>query len=337
MNTSFISNLWPSLKRWCAGGFRPVAVLTWEWTIMRVLLALLVVTDLQEFKPFTFTNQPDPRGLSHAMDLSFLGKEGTIDLSSFDRIDVPGIGMLRFDGPGWFDTMLVLSLILGVMYASGRFLKVCTPLLALVHLLPWTLSNSQGFTHHGHQLVTMVLLVQSAVLFWWAWRKPSDERGLPLRSYLVYYTQGMVAVSYVTCAVTKLLATRGTWLWTSNNICIELVKSHRLQYYGDLDAQYAGDPTAAMWLLQHPWTTRLLFDAGFCLELLAIVALRDRRWALIMGLSIIAFHRSVWWLMKLEFPNHEALIVIFLVNVPFWIWWLAKGRTTHPLAAAQTP
>lgn len=301
--------------------------MSWEWLIMRLLMAVLVFADLQEFKPFTFTSQPEPRGIAQVVDLSFLGHEGPINLGALGRLDLPVFGMVRFDGPGWFDTMAVLALLLGAVYAWGRWLAVVTPLLALVHLLPWTLSNSQGFTHHGHQLVSMVLVVQSGVHLWWAWYRRQGETPLPLRSYLVFYTQGMIAISYVTCAFTKLLATRGGWLWTSNNICIEIVKSHRLQYYSGLEPEFAADPAGAHWLLEHPWTTRLLFDSGFFLELLAIVALRDRKWALITGLAIIGFHQSVWWLMKLEFPNHLTLIEIFLVNVPFWCWWLVKGRS----------
>lgn len=85
------------------------------------------------------------------------------------------------------------------------------------------------------------------------------------------------------------------------------------------------DPEIAVWLVQHPWLTSI-FGGGFFLELFAFLALRNRPWALLIGLAIISFHRSVRWLMRLEFEMHEWLIWIFLVNVPFWFWWTLSGQ-----------
>lgn len=295
---------------------------------MRLFLAVLVFYSLQEFKPYTFDEQSVPRGLARLFDLTFLHHNGPIDLSAFDRFAIPGIGTVRLDGPGWFDTIIVLAATLGALYVWGRGLLITLPLLTLVHMIPWTYSNSQGYTHHGHQLLSMVLGVQTLVVWWWqirAWRgKATPPAGLP--GHLLYYSQGMVVFSYVACAVTKLINSKGLWLWRSNYICIELIKSQRLDYYADLAPESAGDPPAAMWLLNHPWTTRILFDMGFFVELLAFVALKNRPWALLVGCSIIAFHQSVWFLMRLEFPMHEYLIAIFLINIPFWLWWGVKGR-----------
>jgi hypothetical protein len=328
--------VWQRVKQglagWSHGRFVPVPAHGWEWFFMRLFMAALVFYSLQDFKPYTFeSQQPDAaKGLARVFDLGFLHERGPVDLSGIKRVEVPLIGTVRLTGPGWFDTVVVLSGVLGLLYIWGRGLIITLPLLAIVHTLPWTYSNSQGFTHHGIQLVSMVLIVQSLVVWWWQIRKWRGLR-LPetgLASHLIYYSQGMVAFSYVACAVTKIINSKGLWLWRSNNICIEFIKSHRLEYYKDLNPANAGDPDSAVWLLNHPWITRLLFGSGFFIELLAFVALRNRPWALLTGLSIIAFHRSVWWLMRLEFPLHEWLILIFLVNVPFWCWWVTKGKSS---------
>lgn len=337
MTPSRTQNFKQALGRWASGGFIPASSYGREWFFMRLLMALLVCYSLLEFKPFGFDGQPVPRGLAHFFDLTFLSHQGPVDLSGWGkRIEVPMLGAIRIHGPGWYDTIFLSSLVLGALYVRGRGLLVTLPLLALVHTLPWTLSNSQGFTHHGLQLVSMVLIVQSVVVWWWQVRRwrggPSLE--LPLRSYLIYYSQGMVAFSYVTCAVSKLINSKGLWLFKSNNICIEIIKSFRLDYYANLDPAVAGQPPAALWLLHHPMFTRLVFDTGFFIELLAFVALRSRGWALFTGLTIIVFHRSVWWLMRLEFPMHEWLLLIFLVNVPYWLERLSQ-RARGPLLSAK--
>jgi hypothetical protein len=341
MKSSPFTRLKPAIARWCQAGFVPQPAQGWEWFFMRLFLAVLVFYSLQEFKPYTFDEQSVPRGLARLFDLTFLHENGPIDFSTLKRLEIPMLGTIRLHGTGWFDTVVVLSAVLGALYVWGRGLLITLPLLALLHTIPWTFSNSQGYTHHGNQLVSMVLIVQAIVVWWWQiriWRgKPRLPAGL--EGHLIYYSQGMVALSYVACAITKIINSKGLWLWRSNNICIELIKSHRLEYYEKLSPELAGDPPAAIWLLNHPWTTRLLFDAGFFVELLAVIALRNRPWALLVGCSIIAFHRSVWVLMRLEFPMHEYLIAIFLVNVPFWVWWAAKGRrlptmTSPPAHAA---
>lgn len=327
MIAAFTSRSREALSRWCAGRFVPEPCHGWEWFFMRLFMALLVISSLQEFKLFDFDRQSEPRGLAHWFDLTFLSRPGPIDLSLWiQRINLPFGGMFRLHGPGWFDTTTLVSLVLGTLYVWGRGLRFTLPLLSLVHILPWTLNNSQGYTHHGSQLISLVLIVQTIVV-WWP-RSPAD---LPLRSYLVYYSRGMVAFSYVACAFTKLIKTKGLWLLKSNYICIELIKTHRLDYYGRLSPELAGDPPSATWLLQHPMITRLAFDSGFFVELLAFVALRDRKWALIAGIVIISFHRSVWWLMRLEFASHEWLTLIYLVNLPFWCWCLCQ-RKNKPLS-----
>ncbi len=326
MMKTFLSRIREFLSGWSAGKFIPEPGPGWEWTFMRLFMAVLVFVSVQETKPFLFDTQPVPRGIAHFFDITFLSHQGPINfLDWFKSIDVPLFGRIKPHGPGWYDTIMVLAGVIGALYVWGRGLLVTLPLLTLVHLLPWTLNNSQGYTHHGLQLVTMTLVAQTVVVWWWQirrWRgKPLPA--LPLHSQLIYYSRGMVAFSYVVCAVTKIINSKGLWLLRSKYICIEIVKSHRYEYYERLDPQFAQDPASAVWLLNHPLLTCIAFDSGFFIELLAFVALRNRAWALATGLAIIAFHRSVWLLMSLQFPMHEYLVLIYLVNLPFWCWWLA--------------
>lgn len=335
MNPAPMTRLKHIIAGWFRGGFVPSSVHAFEWALMRLFVSILVVWSLQTSKPFTFDAQPWPRGLARLFDLTFLHGAGPVDLSAFSKIALIADTGLRIHGPGWFDTVFLAALVAGVLYTWGRGLLFALPLLALAHTIPWTLYDSQGYTHHGHQLLSMILVIQSVIVWWWKvrhWRrKPLPAFSLP--DALVFYSQGMIAVAYVTCAITKLVNSKGLWLWKSNNICIEIIKSRRLDYYSGTSNSTADAATAALWLLNHPWTTRILFDSGFFIELFAFIALRSRVWSLATGLAIISFHRSVWALMRLEFPEHERLIFIFLVNVPYWIWWLGKGRRSQPAAS----
>jgi hypothetical protein len=212
----------------------------------------------------------------------------------------------------------------GLWYLWGTGLRWSTLGLFLVINTVRTYFNSQNYTHHGTQLVTLCLLAQCLTAWWYHWRGRS--LALPLRSYTVYYTQGIIAISYVASALTKFINSKGLWLYRSKYICVELIKTHRLDYYRELDPALAGDPSLATWLLMHPFPAQLMFGAGFLLEATALLALHSRKMALFIGLSIIAMHESIDFIMKLHFVNHEWLALIFLVNPLFWIWWALQRR-----------
>jgi hypothetical protein len=219
-----------------------------------------------------------------------------------------------------------LVAVFGLWYLWGRGLRWSTLGLFCVINVVRTHFNSQGYTHHGTQLVTLCLLTQCLTAWWYRWR--GKKLVLPLRSYAVYYTQGIILISYVASALTKFINSKGLWLYRSKYICAELIKTHKLDYYRELDPLLSAAPAHATWLMQHPFVAQLLFGVGFFLEAFAIVGLHSRFWALLLGVSIIAMHESIDLIMKLHFVNHEWLALIFLVNPLFWCWWLARGKAT---------
>jgi len=85
------------------------------------------------------------------------------------------------------------------------------------------------------------------------------------------------------------------------------------------------------WLAEHPWTTRLFFSPGLFLELLAFVALWGRRPAAFIGMGLLIMHYVIGIVMGLRFSAHEWLLLIFLVNMPYWIWrGILKVRDEKP-------
>jgi hypothetical protein len=293
---------------WIGGGYMPESIRGWEWAVMRLGFACLVMWEFRDWHPFDFAGQPSPVGLAKLVNLTWLHSA-------------------RPFGFSMFQVTLAVAAVCSVAYVFNVALRWVLPVLALGHTLIWTYYNSQGYQHHGHQLVTMVLWVQVGVVWWTRGVTPAE-----LRAWLWYYVRGIVLFSYTTSALTKIVASRGLWLWNSKYLCAELVKSHRLSYYKELDPALAGDPPATMWLLHHPFVAQIMFGIGFFIELFAWLGLRDRRCSAIMGAAIIIMHFNIAWLMRLNFDNHVWLCAIFLLNVPGWIA-VASSRLAKPQPA----
>lgn len=287
------------IAAWFRGGFVPEPLGSMEWLFLRLSFAALVLWTMNDPHPFDFPGQPAPVGMARWINLSWLHRDGM------------------------FQIVLGITSALCLLYVVGRGLIVVLPLLTFLHVAVWTYSDSQGATHHGLQLVSMVLLAQTLTVFW-KWRAAPEV----LRANLWYYSRGMVLFSYVASALTKTIDTRGLWVWRSKYFPIELVKSWRMEYLDKFDPAYAGDPTAAFWLQQHPLVAQIVFGSGFFLELFAFLGLRDRAWSAFIGVLLVLMHFSIGWLMLLEFENHQWLALIFLINLPGWILLWRKNENT---------
>ena len=323
MTSPAFHDLKQKFAAWVRGGFAPEAISAWEWLLMRAGFAGIVMVAFLDWHPFDAMKKASPVGLARFFDLMWLSHEG-----AFERLVAPLEKSLGLpDYPGRFETMLLIGTVCCVLYVLNVGLRWVLPVLGLSHTLIWTHFNSQGFQHHGHQLVSMVLWVHVLVLWW----KRTADAG-ELRAWLWFYVRGLVLFSYVASALSKIINSRGLWLWNSQYIPAEIMKSHRLSYYKELDPAMAGDPVVALWLREHIFAGQLMFGMGFFLELLAWVGLRDRKWSALVGMAIILFHWSVGWLMRLDFDNHIWLCAVFLLNIPGWIY-LSSSRLARPALA----
>lgn len=296
------------LRAWFRGGFNPDPISALDWTLMRAAFAALVLATFWDRHPYAFSGQPSPVGIARWVDLTFLGHDASRGV------------------------MLGLACVCCAAYAAGFALRLVLPLLTSAQVALYTFQNSQGFTDHGVQLVSMVLLFQTIVV-WWKRGETADK----LRAWLWFYSRGIILFSYVASALTKFINTRGLWIWRSKHLCIEAVKTRRYSYYKDLDPALLGDPPAAMWLLQHPAAAQVVFGIGFFIEALAFLGLRDRRWSALAGLTIIAMHQGIIWIMDLAFVNHQWLCLIFLVNPAGWLLILLRKGQTGPLNPMARP
>ena len=294
---SFLQNSATPFSRLRAGFFSPPKVTALEGFLLRAFFAVVVAYTFRFEVPFS--TQPHPSGLAHFFDLTWLSN------------------------PASYSMFRAAIYFLLVLYMAGVLLPITLPLLALGHVLTFTLYNSQGYTHHGFQIVSLTLVAQAGTVLY-----DTFCRGVRLRppdallnSWLLWQSQVVVVGTYLISVFSKLINSRGLWLWNSSYIATDLIKSRRQLYYGSLDPNYAGNPAEAMWLLENPWMARALFGTGFVLEAIAFLALANRKIAFVIGIALILMHRSIAGLMGLRFDNNEMLCAIYLVGLPFLAAW----------------
>jgi hypothetical protein len=302
----FSRNSHGTLRRLAAGFFSLPKVSPLEGFFLRLFFALVVAYTLRFEVPFS--TQPHPAGLAHFLDLTFLS-------------DAWNYSVFR-------GALYVLLL----LYVGGLMLPAVLPALAVGHVLVFTLYNSQGYTHHGFQIVSLTLVAQAGTVLYYTLLQGLRLRApdARLNAWLLVQSQVVVAGTYLISVFSKMINTRGLWLWDSNYIAADLIKSRRQLYYGGLDPKFEGNPLEAIWLLEHPWIARALFGSGLVLEAIAFLALANRKIGFLIGIGLIVMHRSIASLMGLRFDNNEMLCAIYLVGLPFFAAWCLE-RITHPI------
>ena len=305
----------------------------WEMVVMRVLFALVMFDagskltvaarhGVSETKaPWTrveviprvapFAEQPKPHGLAKPLekvgiDLGFLGRPGPA---------------------GVVYTGFVAAT---VLYALGVALPLALGWMFLSLLLHGTFHNSQGSIHHHLQLITCVVGAQWIASVLAVARRGGARQWLQLgpvaENRLVNWTQQVIAAAYVVSALSKLIISKGQWMWDTPRFGIQLAKAVDQDYYDHLRPGTDTPSWLPDWLLEHPWQARLLFGPAMPLEFFAFLALRNRALGALYAIALIAFHLSVSALMSLDFRYNVQMMIVYLVNIPFWFWWWAKGR-----------
>ncbi|OAI57975.1 hypothetical protein AYO49_01665 [Verrucomicrobiaceae bacterium SCGC AG-212-N21] len=286
--------------------FYPIPVSRWEALLLRLFFAVAVVWGL--WPVLAYEKIEMANGLANFIDVSSFGGE---------------------DAVVWFRPLIVVA---AVLYVFEVVRPLGLMLLTLAHLGYNTLQNSQGFTFHGNNMIGLILLAQCGVeLFYLGYKLVKGRSfefpaGLTRYSWQLYVAQSAIVAVYVTSAITKLGKTHGLWVFRSHYLAKSVVKTHRQVFY-DNPAGATAEPVVAIaeWLAEHHVITRMAFAMGFFLELFAFLALLNRTWALFIGLSLIAFHFGVEFIMQLDFRVNQIMCLIFLANVPFWLVWLKRA------------
>jgi hypothetical protein len=204
---------------------------------------------------------------------------------------------------------------------------VVLSVMALLHGLVFTYFNSQGFTHHGNQIISLILCAQALVVVFFplarrvlgrAFRFPP---GVTRDGYLLYMSQAVIAGVYLTSVWSKMDESDGRWIQNLPNISVQLIKTHRQEFYTDpakTSLTRTAEVPSAQWMIRSPFLTRLLLGGGLFLEALVWLGLAHRGWALVIGGSVIVMHLMIGWLMKLYFDLNAWASLIFFINLPYW-------------------
>ncbi len=294
------------LRGWLRGSWRPKPVAAWEYTVMRVAFVPVVFWKLPA--EMNGGSQPFPNGLARWIDFGWLGE------------------------PAAYSAVKAVMLAAGVAFALGWWLPLSASVLALGHLSICTLLASQSPGTHFHQIISQVLLAQALTAIWLSIHRrvrgtvPGGHEGLTPASWLLYFAQGVVVVGYVTSAVTKLHRSAGLWLTDLPKAPLALIRTHTQAHYTNPVGEPPPLPSMAVWFIEHPTWTTLIFAPGLFLELFAFLALWNRAFSSVMGLGLIALHRGIALIMALYFPLNELCLLIFFVNLPWWLWALRMPR-----------
>jgi hypothetical protein len=328
-----------TLKSWfsfAAGSVRYVAL---EWWLMRVGFALVMYPGVVRVS--AYNEQAVPVGIGQFVDLTWIA---------------------RPDVTPWLMPWLTVC---AVLYAVGWFPLLTSGMLLAYNIALATLANSQGGgggAHHTTNLVAFVLLahflgtcyhygavwksngwraVLSAPWAWWrhvirepraAWREattPVEHAAEQLRSVQIYTIQQAIAATYVVAGLTKLIRSGPQWVLDVVNIPLQFEKNrfNRLHDTG-IDPVAVLPDLANAWVARHATLASGFFAMGLLLEVAAFLALWNRRWLALWGLGLIGMHEGISLLMSLGFHYNKMILLLFWVNVP---WWLAiRFMTRRP-------
>jgi hypothetical protein len=280
---------------------------------MRVLFAAVVAHHIPT--SLAFDSLPKPNGLARVLDLSFLLQPGVWAACRYALYAALVLYVLRV---GW---------------------SVALPYMTLLSIAAGSIYNSQGAISHHLQIVTLVLIAQTAAHFYGVIRarrasEPDDPQRREAR--VVQWSQQAIVATYLVSALTKLIHTSGAWILQSSMIVLQIIKTNDQNFYDSLDPALAsGGHSLAEWLATHPLLVGAIMTAGLLLELTSPVLLLGRGCALLYGVGLVAFHQTVDRVMHLPFFYNQALLVIFAVNLPYWISLLA-GRGAGKVATASS-
>ena len=334
-------------KNWFRFDAGRVSYMAFEWWVMRLGLAVMALVATPAGLPYS--SQPTPVGIAKFLDLTWLGDPPT---------------------PTWMMPLLVLF---AILLGFGLAPLLGAAGLLVLHTAVGTFANSQGGgggSHHSTNLIGLMLLGQVLACLYrdagalrrggwrgllavrgqdWAWfrhlgRHPSvgfrrasdamESSAESFRSLQIYTILQMMAMSYVVSGISKLWRSGGSWLSETRNLPLQFEKNRLNEFHDTLvmPAQTSTDWMAA-WIGQHPTLAALLFGGGLFLELFAFAGLWNRRSLACFGLAIISMHIMISDLMNLGFFYNKIALLLFWVNVPYWIHALRRrGGLKHHTA-----
>jgi hypothetical protein len=274
---------------------RLVMRVLFAWLVWRATPAILIVNGI-----------PSPNGITRLFDLHFL-------------LDPHLFAIAR----------MVLAVAL-VLYVLRLVVWLALPVALFVNVAANGILNSQGAIQHAAQIVSLVLLAQNVAHFYGLWRRRHGEESALLESRAIWWSQQTIVAVYLLAGIAKLITTKGLWVFQARWIGVSITKAAYQSFYdtfseADLERQLA----VANFAAAHGWLVALIAATGLLLELGSPLALVNRAWAALVGCALVCFHLGLTYSMHLTFIYNQWLLVIFLINVPYWIVTEARKITSR--------
>ena len=286
--------------------FRPIEFEGWELSAMRFLFAIVVYVSISTV--VHEVSQPAPVGLARFWDFTFMADKQAMN---------------------WCRAVVAAGL---VFYVVGRFVGPALLVVSFLVLGYGALKNSQAaLAGHSMQIVGLVLLAQTVYYVWHAvraWIKrgtPGLPSMLDIHRGAAWIAMQTAVATYVVTAISKLYLSELSWLRNAKYFPVQLVKAQKSEYYNTLEAPVVGDgimdqmvANLSVWFMESPMICRTFLGTGLVLELVAFLALWGRKSALAYGLMLVVFHLTISRVMSLTFDLNIYVLLIFLVNLPYW-------------------
>ena len=308
---TFLFDLRPAAEKWMPSAVAPL-------------------TDLKFFFNYDYDEQKHPSGMSRFQDITKFGEPEFFGGGGSRAAEWPLLKML-------FAGALVL-------FCLGVSPIISTGYLLFIMLAIGSLRNSQGNIHHGTQIASMAMLGHW-LGYWWcaiktrSWKSGLLFGGLDAERTSFFAAAQMAASAYVVAGVTKLIVSGPGWIWDSPNLAIQILKIGYQHYYGDGTTMKLVHAERIMGMvIDHPHLTRLMLGAGLVAELVAFMALLNRKMGLLVGVSLVLMHIFVGYLMQLTFPLNTWIVMFYFVPLPFvlsgcWVGMLGKRNPNKPTQA----
>jgi hypothetical protein len=254
--------------------------------------AILLHRLLVEYQPLRV--QPYPQGLAKFVDLTFFGN--------------PRI----FSG---LKVVLVLALL---AYALDYGQPIALAYMLFMTLGVFSLVNSQGGVYHSSHVVTLVVLGQ-LIAHVQGLIAPSTI-SLTVDDLAVHYSLELIAATYVVAGLSKVILSRGTWAWRTDDLALKIVMStdqHFYQREGKTGPGLDDGVRRASLLVDHPYLARVAFTGALATELFAFLVLFGRVPAFVLGCGLIFMHVMIEIVMEVPFRSSIHVLLVFAVNVPY--------------------
>ncbi len=266
----------------------------YERLVMRALFAWVIFQATP--KGLVVNGIPSPNGFARVVDLHFLLAPHVF---------------------AFCQKLLVVAL---VLYVLRLVVWLALPVALFIHVAANAVTNSQGGIQHAMQIVSLVLLAQTAAHFCGLWRRRSGEDRALLESRTIWWSQQTIVAVYLVAGITKLMVTKGKWIYDARWLGVSIAKSAYMSFYdthrqADLQQQLS----IAHFAAAHAWVVVLIAAVGLFLELGSPLMLINRVWAAVLGCALIGFHVGLTYSMGLSFIYNQWLLLIFMVNQPYWI------------------